>query len=199
MQVQAGDWVMTRPTEGNESLFQKGILLFSEHTHDELVGVNGGKLVVGNATTPHFNLTPMHERLKECDSGKKVMAIYRWHKFSTRPNKDKYKKFRDGVTHSLRLLERLRIPYDKKAILSHARNYIRSYVPFLPNSLSGHRESKVFCTESCFLLYDFLGIDLYELVGHQKLVAPCHAEKLVRDGYLTLVEDYGLTAYLEKK
>jgi hypothetical protein len=199
MDIQAGDWVMTRPTDGNESLFQKGILLFSKHTHDELVGVNGGKLVVGNATTPHFTLTPVHEMIRECEEGKKVMGIYRWHEFVEKPNKAKMKKFKDGVTHSLRLLERLRIPYDKKAILSHARNYVRSYVPFLPSSVSRHRESKVFCTESCFLLYDFLGINLYELIGHQDLVAPCHAEKLVRDGYLMPVEDYGLKAYLEKK
>ena len=198
MEIQAGDWVMTRPTEGNESLFQKGILLFSKHTHDELVGVQDGKLVVGNATTPYFTLTPFSDRLKECMDGKKVMGIYRLKEFHRVHNVDGYKYYRDGVIQCLNLLARLQIPYDKKAIVSHMRNYIRSYVPFLPPKISKHRESKVFCTESCFIINELLGFDLYNYIGEQPLVAPCHAEKLYYDEHLVPVADYGLASYLER-
>ena len=64
-EIQVGDWVMSRPAPGHESLFHKGILMTgAKHCHDEIVGeVPAGYLVTANARWPHFVLTPWQERI----------------------------------------------------------------------------------------------------------------------------------------
>lgn len=198
MKIRAGDWVMSGPVEGREKLFQRGIqLMGSVHTHDELVGVRSGQLVVGNAHTPHFELTPFATRLAECERGERVMAVFRWHSFVGRmAHTEMYSRFRFGASAALHLMADLQLPYDKRAIVSHGRNWIRKRLPFL-GPLSRHVEYHVFCTEGCFAVYRVLGIDVDQLAGFQPLVAPIHAERLYFDRYLLLVEDYGLIERLE--
>lgn len=211
--VQVGDWVMTGPAAGQANLFQKGILLTgAKHTHDELVCLDmGGKLCVGSAESPHFKLVPFEERLRECDRRERVMTVCRWTDFceieraSAHGSKDaewirgeRFQSYQIEVNVCLRLMARLRIPYDWRGIESHAWNVVRSRIRPLRifGKLAAHREYAVYCTEGVFEVVSVTLRDLRELVRRQPLVSPIHAERLLREGYLSVVADWGLASSL---
>ena len=193
--IQVGDLTASGPVPGKEEMLHKGIqAMGSFHTHDELIGEVDGIKVVGNAHSPHFTLDPFQSRVEEFMKGDRVMAVFRWHDNLLVNSKE----FKDGVNACLKLMAELEVPYDNKAIRSHARNYIRKklkYFKFL-GPVTSHVEYKVFCTENCFITYLVNGLDLNNYIGNQPLVAPVHVEKLYKSGLLKVVEDYGLIRYL---
>jgi hypothetical protein len=196
-EIKAGDWLMSGPYDPRRAtLFQKGILTMGgNHTHDEIIAERNGILFAGNAHSPRFTCDPFAYTVQELDRKERVAAIFRWHRFaSERAESLEYDRFQHGATACVKLLADLKIPYDTKAVLTHARNFLRGKLKFLrlPPMLGKHAEDRVFCTESCFAIYSALGIALNALAGFQSLPAPIHAEKLYRAGYLVLVQDFGL-------
>jgi len=208
MSVMVGDWVMSGPAVGRESTFHKAIqLMGSVHTHDEKVGVLAGQPVVGNAHVPYFELEPLAERIREAESGERVMAIFRWAEFMKGQNKTECQKYRFVVNGCLQLTAMRKTPYDKKAIRSHARNYLRARLrPYFPRivrhwlaPILKHSEHKIFCTEGCVEVDEAadaqlrnVHLNVRDKMGRQQLVAPVHAERLVRDGHLVCIADFGL-------
>ena len=193
---------MSGPPLGKGRLFQRGIRLTgSVHTHDELVGIRNGILVAGNAHSPHFELTPLQTRVSEAIRGEILLAAFRWYDFLDPVlNMGRYRKFQHTVEAGVKLLAELQVPYDQKAIWSHARNWIRGrlgYLHWLGPRLK-HTEYKVFCTESCFKIYHVAGLNVAGLAGDQPLPAPIHAERLYAKGMLVPVADWGLVRHLKK-
>lgn len=207
MNVNVGDWVMGRPVPGTENTFHKGILAMGcEHTHDEKVGASSGIKVVGNAHDPHFELEPFAARIGEYERGERVMAVFRWAMFCDGRNPEDYERYQACVNMGLHLMAALRLPYDWTAVRSHGRNQVRAwlrrFMPWLGDVLK-QVEYMVFCTEGCVELDEGASRELREVslnvrqwMGYQELVAPVHAERLVRDGHLVLVEDFGLRELL---
>lgn len=192
MELQTGDWVMIRKLKPLK-LAHRGILLIADHTHDELLDLEGPIPVTGNAENPYFSKVAWDTRLAEVDRGEIAMAVFRWHE-ADNPNFNII-KFKTTVHIGVWLLSYLKIPYDNTAIKTHVRNYLRAFLKM--RFLMKHTEAAVFCTESCFAIFRAFGIDLSNYVGIQHLVAPCHADKLYREGKLKLVKDYGLEKYLK--
>lgn len=208
------DWVMSGPVEGQGSLAQRGIQLTgSVHTHDELVYREGEDVFLGSAETPHFRLVPFEERLAEVKRGERVMAVFRLDLFEMAPEfSEILKSVRTAGAACLMGADVLQIPYDKKAIESHARNWIRAkvrrvlpdWLDFLVRPVTAHVEYMVYCTESCFGIVSVagraVGINL-DLNGRylktQPLVAPVHAEQLYRMGILRPIADWGLLRRLD--
>lgn len=199
----AGDWVMSAPA-GKPDIFQRGILMTgARHTHDEMVADVGGTLYTGNAHHPHFELTPLDHHIANWQAGRTVFAVFRWRRYCTGEEASAYAQYQVAVSLCLTLMADLALPYDKAAIITHGRNFLRErlrrIVPIL-GTLAKHREAQVYCTESCYAVaaaldrvMPWLGpLDLPGKTGNQPLPAPIHAERLYRDGWLQVVADYGL-------
>jgi len=198
--VATGDWLMLRPTPGNETLFEKGILLNAHHTHDEVIAVESGETYCGSAQWPHFKKVGLADRIIEAEAGKIVYAIFRWYGFIDGPlsNSIFYEKCQEAVVACVKFAILLRVPYDVTAIRTHVRNYIRSrlHVKWLPPILTTHKEDHVFCTESNLHIYAVAGITPMETDG-QPLPHPVHADKMVANKKLLLVHDGGLMKYMK--
>lgn len=208
---QVGDIVMSGPIPGEGTWFQKGIKLTgSIHTHDEIVCKVGGLLTVGNAHIPHFTLDPFQDRVTQADTGEIIAAVFRWTDFcGDKVNKKDYNLFKNHINACALSVALMKVPYDKYAILSHVRNWLRAkvrkFLPFLGFILN-HVEYQFFCTESVMhfyrvaeLLTDSLHFGMRAKTGNQPLIAPVHFEQLYKSGYLVLVEDYGLIKYLDEE
>lgn len=209
--IKAGDWVMSGPSSWEKASWaQRGIMLTgSVHTHDEVVAVKRGRLFKGNAHSPFFTLDPFEELMDEYTSGARVFAVFRWHEFLDEPESEAFLQFQAIVTACAFLTALRKTPYDSGGITSHARNYLRAqlrhYTGLKLPMLAKHVEYKVFCTENNFETYEVaeqivpgLNFGLRKLIGRQPLVAPVHAEKLYRMGYLAPVVNFGLTERMGK-
>ena len=202
----------------NATWTQRGILATgAHHTHDEIAIETPYGIMLGDAEPPHYILRPYSEEEDACKAGKRIMAVFRWHEFvsqgesqitdngsqsTERPSSAwgyrlrNYCRFQDGVTACVKLMADRKLPYDDQGIRTHARNYLRSLLPFKLPILGKHVEYAVYCTEGCFAIYRVNGIDLNEILGFQPLPSPIHFERLIRQGCFVLVADYGLMKIL---
>ena len=110
------------------------------------------------------------------------------------PSEPTYVKWREDIAVYLRTLALVKLPYDKKGVVSIFWNSVLNRIGYLRSTVF-HAEWKVWCTESCMLAYDQLtGLPIYSKMCRQALPSPIHAERLVWSGDLVLVggRDYGL-------
>jgi hypothetical protein len=200
--LHTGDLVMVGPGAKAPGLYARGILdlLGSVHWHDELVSVDQtGVASVGYARKPHFSLVPFFERLARVDAGECSCAVFRWHEFAVdrHERSEWYAVWRDQVRSNLMLMDKLQVRYDWKAILSIARNVLR--MRFHLEALLSHHEDRLYCTESCRLIYQVCGIDIMQSLGQQPFPSPIHMERLWAQGKWVLVQDFGLIKQLEER
>lgn len=207
----AGDWVMTGPgPRVRPSLFQRGIMLMgSSHTHDMMVGEVHGKLVCGSAEDPHFVLVDVNELRRKAKDGELVMGVFRFSEFVKEDPTVERLAFGTLVSAVIETMARVEVPYDWIGIESHARNVLRKYLKdwlkwdWLKPILR-HEENHVWCTEGCVEACEIAGAlsftepaTVSAMMGRQPLVAPVHAERLVRNGQLVCVENFGLMEKIE--
>ena len=204
--VQTGDVLVMAPTPGNESLFQRGILLTSCCTHVEgVVRDSATELSVAVAAHPHYSLLPIRQRLQQQSSGAIVFGIYRWCEFAIEEARHtvQYVDFQDRFMRLARRSAVMKIPYDWFAIHSHAINWIMAKLRLtgiFPAALTKHREYKLYCVEDVFQLFWFAGdIDLHDHVltatgQRQPLPHLVHIVRLIQSKKLRPVDggDYGL-------
>jgi hypothetical protein len=194
MRPVTGDWVMSGPTPGHEGIYQKAIKLTgARHTHDELIVELDGELFTGSAETPHFRLVPLAEKLKAVERGEMIFGVFRWG--STAEPGEVWQK---QVSTAIRLMAALELPYDKGAILSMGRNWLRKKlgVSGWLGNVWRQDDFEVFCTESCVTVYETVGLEIRKAMGFVPLVGPLQAEGLFARDYLVPVADYGLMGEL---
>jgi len=195
--LKTGDWLMLGSTEPGivDGEIMKSCT--SAHWHDELIYVNeNGNAFTGTAHRPHFELLPLEDRIAKHED--QPFCIYRWVDWKDRSS-SLYDDWQEDVGLLLRYTASLKIKYPVGDILRiwrnrHTRRWLR-----LPG-LQPKSEQKLYCTESCFKIYQETGLDPFASIGKQPFPAPIHAEKLVWTGKLFALPgwDYGdLAAKIE--
>jgi hypothetical protein len=170
----------------------------SVHEHDELTDVlEDGQIYLGNATVPHFIFTPLEDRIIAYERGDSVFAIYRLAMFMD-PVMDVdawYSRCKMRVSASLNTMDRLRIRYNLPEVLGMWFGWA---LRKLGMAYRGQCEQRIYCTESCEVAWGVAGINLTDTIGPQEHIAPIHIERLVWNGTLRLVKDYGLDSLIRQ-
>ena len=198
MTPQAGDIILLAPAKGNESFLQRGIQKTgSVSTHNEIVIETDGGLFCGCASPPHYHLVPFYERVEACEQGQANMIVARWCEWpiSAHPNRD-YIEQQLRITAMVRMMAALRTPYDNTALVSIARNWVRAKIPFLEPIIGRQVEYAMYCTESVELIFRLTGINLFRSIGLQRFYAPVHVERVLNNGQLNVIANYGLAERL---
>lgn len=194
MELKTGDWLMVTSTK--PSFIQREIMKTTKcgHSHDELLYVDHkGKAWTGTAREPHYVMLPLQDRIDAFNAGKQRFAIYRWSKFCDKDHSSSmwYEEWQEAVGMAIRLLARMQMRYPVMKLIQIWRNTIIR--KFLGMALIKNKiEDQMYCTESCMTIYDVSGLKPFSKIGIQDFPSPIHAERLVEEGQLDLVKDFGL-------
>ena len=189
--AQSGDWLMCRWTK--PSWFNRATvdITGAVHHHDELVICYNGRVYVGNAVLPQFQLKALEERIAEVHNGGLTCAVYR---------RDMPDSERRTVRDAIRAWDAIPPRYDVRGVLSIARSWLRAKLPIPLKPILKHSEHAVYCTENCFCAMGLADESPSAAIGYQPLPSPIHAERLTWIGdnsktpeaWMSIVCDAGL-------
>lgn len=188
MKYQTGNMVVAQYTKRDMAC--RAIELMGGITHhNELMRAEDDDVKCLYARPPVCSYISFEDRKLQYAMGDLNMAVYRHVGLSLVHTT--YDRSLAQIAASLDTMARLRLPYDKTAILSFARNWLRQRWGLARRVLSQH-EHDVWCTESCDIALDCAGINMLEGIPAQPMPAPIHVERCIRAGTWDLVADYGL-------
>jgi len=196
-----GDIVMSRyvwkDMSWKDRLLVRGILATTgaKHNHDENMIRTSRGLYVGNAHSPHYELTSFEDRLAEYGQKIRVCAVFRYTPFMKDTHGEWYDAFQHRCNASILTTAYIGPGYDWQALdrilLQHIMmNWFRKKINLK------NKEHRVYCTEGVVLQYKASCISLLKAIGKQPFPSPIHFERLWKLGKLTMIADFGLRDYL---
>ena len=196
-----GDILMSRYIDKNASwkdrLLVNGIIKTTgaRHNHDEALIRKPNGLFVGNANTPHYELTPFNQRVREARESIRVSALFRYEPFRKHSHLEWYEEFQHRCFAAIQMTALLNTPYDWQSLDRILLQHI-CFNLFMKKLDLKNKEHHVYCSESVVLQYRASGIELLQSIGKQPFPSPIHMERLWRLGQLIMIADYGLRDYL---